>query len=345
MSFSFELNRYLAGNAAFFFRLRQLLIAKGWTVPQDSDGTTYSSSGTQITNANLNVANSIWNPLAWYRLVHPTSKIEYIIQKGNTNPTTGEYWRIYTSVAGFTGGAPNATTPPTATDQLQIAGTSGADRSYGIEDGDFVADFILGDSYEDYSFYVHQRCNGLPDNLIQRCPIIKASLGFEKLLQPASDDTWPYVSICSTTGGSSSSFDLYDSNSTIFRPDTTLGTQRGAVGRYRHGLTGAQWVKWGLAYPAQQGSAAVSNLNDDPGAGSGAYGGLPYFWPLFYVRGSVATQVATGAQTWPANGYKGLSRLFRYAHRQIQGAILLDQKYFAQFSSVVIPWDGQSEIK
>lgn len=345
MSFSSELNRYLAGNAEYFFRLRQLLIAKGWTVPQDSDGTTYSSSGVQITNANLNVANSIWNPLAWYRLVHPTNKIEYIIQKGNTNPTTGEYWRIYTSVAGFSGGAPNATTPPTATDQIQICGTSGADRIYGLTDGDFVTDFILGDSYEDYSFYVHQRSNGLGDALIQRCPIIKASFGFEKLLQPASDDTWPYVSICATSGNATASYDLYESNSTIFRPDTAIGTQRGAVGRYRHGLTGAQWVKWGLAYPAQQGPSAVSNLNDDPGAGSGAYGGLPYFWPLFYVRGSVATQVATGAQTWPANGYKGLSRLFRYAHRQIQGAVLLEQKYFAQFSSIVIPWDGQSEIK
>jgi hypothetical protein len=117
-----------ASTAEVMFRLKKLLKAVGWTVPSSSDGTTYNASGDQITTDGSG-AGGLDNNYAWYRLQDPGGLREFVFQR-----STNEYtWKSYYSAAAkFSGGSPDATTLPTATDGQQVIGTGGSfDSSWG----------------------------------------------------------------------------------------------------------------------------------------------------------------------------------------------------------------------
>ncbi len=119
MSFVYDVNNATMTGAQLFFNLKELLKSAGWTVPSSSDGTTYNSSGDQITTGSSG-GGGMANNSAWYRIRMPSvSGItrEFTIQRSTTNLS----WTINYSYLGFTGGSPNATTTPTATDQGSVA--------------------------------------------------------------------------------------------------------------------------------------------------------------------------------------------------------------------------------
>jgi len=108
------------GGAEFVYRLLAVLIAAGWTKPADSDGTTYSSSGGQVTGYATGT-NGLNNARAWVRLQEPGGRREWLFQRDTS--TNEHQWRIcYSAAAKFTGGSPGATQTPSATDEQIILG-------------------------------------------------------------------------------------------------------------------------------------------------------------------------------------------------------------------------------
>lgn len=105
--------------AETIFILKRLLKNEGWTVLSSSDGSTYNSSGDQITSSGSG-AGGMDNSDAWFRIEDPLSVREYVFQRG----TSSYIWKwIYSASDGFTGGSPDATTIPTATDEQGLART------------------------------------------------------------------------------------------------------------------------------------------------------------------------------------------------------------------------------
>jgi hypothetical protein len=98
------------------FYLKELLKSVGWTVLESSDGSTYNSSGDQITHYSTG-ANGMNNNYSWFRIRDPSNLREYVFQRG----TTSNSWKgLYSASDRFTGGTPGITTIPTATDQQGI---------------------------------------------------------------------------------------------------------------------------------------------------------------------------------------------------------------------------------
>lgn len=113
------------GGAAAIWNLVNLLTSNGWTKFADSDGTTYSGAGTQVTGPGSG-ANGLNNSNAWVALRDPSgaSGRKYLFQRGSNDYS---WWIRYVRSATLNT-AGNATTMPTnpsVTNDLQnIFGTS-----------------------------------------------------------------------------------------------------------------------------------------------------------------------------------------------------------------------------
>lgn len=106
------------GNFAMY-DIIAMLLQGGWLKKADSDGTTYSSTGVQVTGGNTST-NGLGNTNAWVRLQDPGGVREICIQRG----TTSLLWRIkWSHSAKFTGGTPAAAQVPSATDEQVLNGT------------------------------------------------------------------------------------------------------------------------------------------------------------------------------------------------------------------------------
>jgi hypothetical protein len=105
-------NLWCTSCAQGMFMFKSVLKHIGWTVPSSSDGTTYNAAGDQITQEGSG-ANGMDNANAWFRIQDPGALREYVFQRGANSYT----WRVhYSALDKFVGGAPNATTVPTAAD-------------------------------------------------------------------------------------------------------------------------------------------------------------------------------------------------------------------------------------
>lgn len=112
------------GAVAMYTVITQLLVS-GWTKIRDADGTTYSSTGVQVTTG-ASGAGGLGNALAWFVLRDPGSRRQLCFQKASANNTQ---WRIkFSESAGFSGGSPSGTQVPSATDEQVVLG-SGTDAS------------------------------------------------------------------------------------------------------------------------------------------------------------------------------------------------------------------------
>ena len=144
------------------YTIMTTLVSAGWTVKSSSDGTTYNSSGNQITGG-LSGANGLANSEAWFRIQAPlfgSVKRELIFQRS----TSGDLnWRItYSPSAGFITGSPAATVVPSASDSVVILG-GGTDASPSfsalfIANNTYRFHMMAGDNSIGYSFY----CVGCP---------------------------------------------------------------------------------------------------------------------------------------------------------------------------------------
>jgi len=157
MAYSFSTNTNPTTSAIAMYSLIATLISAGWTKVKDSDGTTYSSSGVQVTSG-ASGTNGLANNSAWVQLAAPSvgGQVRSItIQRGTVNTS----WRVkYSAAAGFSGGSPAATVTPSATDEAIILGT-GTDASptftaWFPTDGTFRLNIACGGASEKYVFYM-----------------------------------------------------------------------------------------------------------------------------------------------------------------------------------------------
>lgn len=156
MTYTFSTNLLPATGAEAMYRLKELLKSVGWSVKSSSDGSTYNSTGDQITSGSSG-ANGMNNTSAWFRIQCPTMggvTREFVLQK-TSNATN---WRIkYSYSAGFTGGSPGITRVPSATDEGTLIG-GGTDASptftaiYGTDAG-YRLQLAAGGISDGYSFY------------------------------------------------------------------------------------------------------------------------------------------------------------------------------------------------
>ncbi len=157
MAYTFSVANTPATSGAAMYLLVSALITAGWTKVMDSDGTTYSSSGTQIASG-----AAFSNTNAWVRMRAPAvnqgsvanQTREITFQRGNT----AVKWRVkYSASAGFTGGSPAAGVTPSATDEVFLTG-AGTDAVPVFLDNFFSADgayrwhVAAGGAAEGYSF-------------------------------------------------------------------------------------------------------------------------------------------------------------------------------------------------
>lgn len=106
------------GTAAIFSLLTELCDA-GWTVKAWSDATTLTSGVSLTANpysGSGSGAGALGNTSAWFRVAAPGGSREWLFQRGAADAT----WTVSRSIAGFTGGSPNATTAGTATDATAL---------------------------------------------------------------------------------------------------------------------------------------------------------------------------------------------------------------------------------
>lgn len=156
MSFYCYNDHYTTGSI-FLYTWKTGLKLSGWTVPRSSDGTTYNTSGDQITSGSSGT-NGLANNRAWFVLRSPSIdgyQRELCIQRSTAS---NAQWRIkYSFSSGFTGGSPSATQVPSATDEQIILG-AGTDASPTFTsilgtDNTYRGIIIIGDSSENYVNY------------------------------------------------------------------------------------------------------------------------------------------------------------------------------------------------
>lgn len=99
-----------------------MVAAGAYTVASSSDGTTYNPSGDQVTGSGSG-AGGFDNDSAWMRLVAADGKREILLQRAIGDSDLFNGWFSFGSVP-FTGGSPDATTVPTATNAVQFGFSS-----------------------------------------------------------------------------------------------------------------------------------------------------------------------------------------------------------------------------
>lgn len=115
MAYNDDLTTPATGDAAMR-RLKDQLVAGGWTVAASGDGrSAYEAAGDAITADSG--AGSFDASGAWARLRMDGATRELLFVRGAASTT----WTVRYSVAGFSGGSPSATVAPTATDSKTLA--------------------------------------------------------------------------------------------------------------------------------------------------------------------------------------------------------------------------------
>ena len=109
------------GAATILYYLKETLKNAGWTILASSDGTTYNSSGDQISSPDAGT-NGMNNTSAWFRITDPDNSREFVMMRGNT--ALNAYIK-YSRSSKFSGGSPSATVLPTTAggDSAVLVGT------------------------------------------------------------------------------------------------------------------------------------------------------------------------------------------------------------------------------
>lgn len=311
MTYSFSTGNSSANGADYVYRLKEHLKTNGWTVKSSSDGTTYNSSGDQISSSGTG-ANGMNNTRAWFRIQCPaisgiTRELTFQISAAG-----GASWRIkYSYSTGFTGGSPAATVTPSATDEgIILGGGTDASPSFAAAHSGAASNthFAAGDSSEGYSFYAASYASGTNNGMIHMDMVSEATTG----------DVDPYVFAAATSG----------SGATVIQ--STDGT---SVRRC--------WFKKGLTNNAFQIVAGVpysDGTRADSAMGVNPYTGNDDLLDFYYVRRN-----SSGGNYQGPGGYKGKSHLFQLkGPSRTNGDTYGASKDKVVLGEIVAPWDGST---
>jgi hypothetical protein len=323
MAFTFDVSTIPATGAVIVYKLVTALLAQTWTKPRDSDGTTYSPSGVQVSSGNSGT-NGLANTNAWFVVRDPNSTRSFCFQRGTTNTL----WRVkYSKSAGFTGGSPAATQVPSATDEQVFYG-GGTDASPTFQqvfgsgsDGTLRVNICAGDSTVGYSFYLDCFTSGLPSsthNVI--CLDVLSSGSY-----PVSD-TDPAVVYATPVNGSTNAF-----GSDLYQNVTSAHAYMGASWMGVHGIVGQDSSSATRCWPAD---VAGQGVGSNPVTGEDAGVPLPYGRSIGH----------TGPQ-----GFKGFGSFLRYAgtFRACGDTISntgVNSRDRIWVNGCLLPWDGSVPV-
>ncbi|MBI2892914.1 MAG: hypothetical protein HYY06_05130 [Deltaproteobacteria bacterium] len=160
MTYVFDVNNAggANGGAEAMYLWKELLKSAGWDVPASSDGTTYNSSGDQITLAGSG-SGGMNNSQAWFRVRAPSGmspRREFCCQRGSSGEA---YWWIkYSAEDGFTTSG-DADDMATAADEANLHGSSTAGDVLFTTAGTYKI-HIGADNASPFGFYLFNAVNG-----------------------------------------------------------------------------------------------------------------------------------------------------------------------------------------
>ena len=306
------------------FDLKTALKLKQWSVLSSSDGTTYNSTGDQITTATTG-AGGMNNTNAWFRIQAPP--IGGVTRELCIQRTTVNNYRLkYSYSAGFTGGTPGATRVPSATDEGVFFG-SGTDAAptgallFRTTSNAYI--MSLGDITDGYCFFV-----GSLRTFQSQVPDLQGCLFFDKISDNSISvgDVDGYL--CYAHSGTNQSVQ----NETEF--GNTTASPAAAFTWFKKGLIGEGYVS---AFMFQY--TGFSNLSINSDLGTNSITNKEDLLPLLYGR--------TLSCAAP-NGYKGYSHMLKFLSSNRRNLDVLDVdggvSNFITYGKLAVPWDGSTVI-
>ncbi len=284
MAYTHTNNQSPATGAVAMYALVAALVTAGWVKQMDSDGTTYSSSGVQVTSGAAG-AGGLGNTSAWIRLKHPTQVWEITIQRGTTNLL----WRVKFGRTAFSGGSPAATVTPNvasaANEVIVVGGGTDASPTYSTTnhtDNTYKTEIAVGGAAENYGWSMVHMTNttAVSNHMFTFSPTISGTY--------VASDTDPYV-IC------------FNTNVTTGSVTTTLGKAWNGTAFVTVNL-GSYYINATKVWPASGGTNTFDSSDPVPNAFWGTTGGTIKGWDqlLKYdgvsarATGSLVTDLATG---------------------------------------------------
>lgn len=326
MAWSLLPNVRFIRHGEFLWRMKEYLVANGWSVARSGDGSggNYSPSG-DVHAPGGPYAGSLDLANAWMELRQPaTAAVRRSILITHPSASNAERIRLWYSSdgTGFAGGSPSATARGTAADEQGCISTpSGTDT---VIQGEFM-DMLVGDVAEEHSFFVGARRlypqTGSPGYDLIIC--------LDVLTGAHSLDADPAV-----IGQHFNSSPLGPSGNASAMHYQTTPTQSGPCiqGWYKKGLTGAAFV----GYPCVNRGTQEGGFNSIPPMSDDRLSLRPDGpiddMPVMYWRG--------GSTHATERGYKGVSRLFRTSLQKLGIMRLNNDLTRLSLGPISIPWDG-----
>ncbi len=339
MAHSFSTNNNPTTGSRAVYLFLATLVAAGWTKTKDSDGSTFSALGTQITSG-ASGTNGLANNSAWFVLRAPAvlgQQRSFCFQRGTTN----QAWRIkYSYAAGFVGGSPTSIQVPSATDEVIVRG-GGSDASPTFEnvlqtDGSYRFNVCAGDTTVGYGFYwLGWTATGNP-----------ANQGVAFMLDVLAPGSYPSADldpavIYTDVGGS-----LWYNTKLPYQNGTNAACQVRAY----FGLGGvATWTSLIAAYYCdawQPNSYAMAGFAESGGLftnGTNGWTSKDDLVPVPYGRPKSCQNYGPAVNTY---GWKGIGQLVKYAAvlRGHMDTLSVDggTKNYVWLNGTALPWDGST---
>lgn len=305
-------NTPLTGAAAMYI-WKTTAVAAGWVVKSSSDGTTYNSTGDQISHGGSG-ANGMLNSRAWFRIQDPGTRREIVVQISTSGSLN---WRVkYSPLAKFTGGSPAATVTPDATDEVFLKG-SGTSAS-----PTFAALFTTDNTYKwhcifqnaaegnVYGFWCFATTNGSGASAGGMC------------CEPMGTTTSSASDQDPCVFGFSSSVSLF----TVAFGIALLGSLWSAF--YKFNLSGAAFVTHsGYSYNTSSGIGGPNSFGNNPYDGN--ENGVSIQWGRDAFHGS-------------STGSKGFGKYIRWVNstRGYPDTINLASDAYVCVDDVFLPWEN-----
>lgn len=314
-----------ATGAEAMYNLKELLKSAGWSVKSSSDGTTYNSTGDQITSGSTG-ANGMANNSAWFRIQCPTMggvTRELCFQRGTTNLL----WKAkYSYSAGFTGGSPGATRVPSATDEKTYlgGGTDAAPTFNTLFSTDATYRTVAGAGglTDGYTFYQIGYASNATNSII----IMDA---MQSDINPLDADGYVFYANSNSGSGVSSAMDGMQ------RPGSTDGPKAWLRKGYSDELfTNMFFMGY---YYKTSGALAAADTSIGINFWDGRDAGLPLIWTTLGAVSFTGKDVATGL--------KGSSRMMRlgtclrYTPTLLNFDVSCDR---IQLDRIILPWSGNN---
>lgn len=323
MAYVFLKNQLPTTSALHFFQLKTLLVTAGWTVQRSGDGLSAYSASADILTTGASGAGGLGNAGAWFTIRQPAAVTgaQRQLQFINGSVSGTDFWTVrYSYSAGFVTGTSNATTAPTATDEVYIVGAAGAPS--GAAFGGFAS---YGTSTR--SQYIAN--NAAPYDFISLSHTTGAS---------------PLKQVFMMDGMVSGSYNVLDVDPYVFYFDAGAAycfqdpfrnpASPNIFANWKKGIAGATFsVTPALVYSDNTTQVVPGLMGVDP------YSSKDSVWPLLYGR-----SVAVGAPS----GLKGQSTILKWASNARNTGdtltVVSTKDYYCAMGTspfcVALPWDG-----